>query len=84
MRKKTKKVNRGGRTEEISAEKLLERFRALKRVLEDNWGRIGLKLQRVRNPNDVKEIFTLLPGVEWYPPFWDYWLSAFSKKNLVK
>ena len=81
MRKKTKKVNRGGRTEEISAEKLLERFRALKRVLEDNWGRIGLKLQRVRNPNDVKEIFTLLPGVEWYPPFRDYSAKCFLEEE---
>jgi hypothetical protein len=81
MQKKTKKVKQGGRIEEISAEKLLERFRALKRVLEDNWGRIGLKLQRIRNSDDVREIFKVLPGVQWFPPFRDHSAKCFIEEG---
>jgi hypothetical protein len=60
-----------GRPEALRPEELLERFKELKRFLEDNWGRIGLKLQRARRPDDVKRALKLVPGVEQFIPFRD-------------
>ena len=68
MPKKAKHSKKLGRPEELSSEELLDRFKALKRFLEDNWGRIGLKLQLVRQPDKVKTILKLVPGVEWCTP----------------
>ena len=79
MPKKTKSAKKVGRTEEISTKDLLNRFRALKCFLEDNWGRIGLRLQRVHHPEDVRAIFKLVPSVQWCPPFRDY-----SAKCLIE
>jgi hypothetical protein len=71
MPKKGKNSKKLGRPEIIGAEELLQRYKALKQFLESNWGRIGLELQRVRQPEDVRAILKLVPGVEWYSPFRD-------------
>ncbi|MGB9072140.1 MAG: hypothetical protein WCC22_05675 [Terriglobales bacterium] len=75
MLKKTKKSKKStkklGRPEVIRPEDLLDRYRALKQFLEHDWGRIGLELQRVRQPDDVWTALKLVPGVEWCTPFRD-------------
>jgi hypothetical protein len=72
MPKKTKDSKKKlGRPEELRPGVLLDRFKALKRFLEDNWGRIGLELQRVRQPDNIRAILKLVPGVEWCTPFRD-------------
>jgi len=73
-----------GRPEELSSEELLDRFKALKRFLEDNWGRIGLKLQRARQPDKVKMILKLVPGVEWCTPFRDHPAACLLKDGTTK
>jgi hypothetical protein len=50
---------------------LFRRYGALKYFLEFNWGRIGLKLQHVRKPNDVRSAITRVPRVETLPAFRD-------------
>ncbi len=72
MSKEAKHSKKLGRPEEVTAEELLGRFKALERFLEDNWGRIGQKLQRVRKPDDVRAILTQIRGVESFPPFRDH------------
>jgi hypothetical protein len=84
MPKKTKHSKKLGRPEELSSEELLDRFKALKRFLEDNWGRIGLKLQRVRQPDKVKTILNLVPGVEWCTPFRDHAAACLLKDGTTK
>src|SRR3989442_15984648 len=69
MLKKTKNSKKLGRHQIISPEELFDRYKALKRFLEDNWGRIGLDLPRVRQPEDVRMALKLVPGVEWCRPF---------------
>lgn len=72
MPKKAKRTKKKlGRPVEISDRDLLERFQALKRVLEDNWGRVGLRLQKARRLDDVKKALRLVPGVEQFIPFRD-------------
>jgi hypothetical protein len=56
MSENTKAAKKLGRDEEIKPAELLRRYAALKRFLEDNWGRIGLDLPRVRKPDDVKSV----------------------------
>src|SRR5713101_4435180 len=72
MPKKATKSEKLGRDEVISDKNLSERYDSLKQFLENNWGRIGLKLQRVRKPSDVSSTFKLIPQVEWCSPFRDY------------
>ena len=72
MSKNTKSTKKLGRDEEISPDELLRRYAALKRFLEDNWGRIGLDLPRVRKPDDVKSILNRVPNVTWLPAFRDF------------
>ncbi len=72
MPKKVKNSKKPGRREVIGSRELLDRYRVLKQFLENNWGRIGRELQRVRQPEDVRSILKLVPGVEWCSPFRDY------------
>jgi hypothetical protein len=58
-----------GRGEVLNAEDLLQRFVAIKQFLENNWGRIGWQLQRVRRPDKVSKLLSLVPGIEWTSPF---------------
>lgn len=75
MHKKSKKLKKSGkklgRTNVVEAEDLRDRYKNLRQFLEHNWGRIGLKLQQAREPNDVKVILKLVPGVEGYRAFRD-------------
>lgn len=84
MPKKTKKAKKGGRYEEISPEDLLTRSSAWKRFLEDNWGRIGLRLQRVSSAEEVRQIFARVPGVEWTEPFRDHSAKCLLDEGLRK
>jgi hypothetical protein len=61
-----------GRNAEIEPKELLKRYVALKQFLQDNWGRIGLKLPRVRKPDDVWAILNLVPDAKWRPAFRDF------------
>jgi len=70
--KKAKKSKKLGSPEVVSNKKLLDRLKALKQFLEDNWGRIGLELQRVGQPGDVRTTLRLVQGVEWWTPFRDH------------
>jgi hypothetical protein len=65
-KKSTKKL---GRPEELKIEDLPRRFRDMKSFLENNWGRVGLGLKRIRQPEDVKSILNLVQGIEWMAPF---------------
>lgn len=75
MLKKSKKLKKPakklGRTIVVKAEDLHERYKDLRQFLEHNWGRIGLKLQQARRPNDIKIILKLVPGVASYRAFRD-------------
>jgi hypothetical protein len=69
MANKAKVAKKPGKDEVVSAETLLKRYTPLKRFFEHNWGRIGLELQRLREPNDVRATLKLVPGIEWCTPF---------------
>jgi len=69
MQERTKSSKKLGRDEVLSARDLLDRCTHLKRFLEDEWGRIGLELQQVRQPDDVRAALMLVPGVELCLPF---------------
>ena len=71
MSKRADNAKKGDRGWKISDEAWLDRFSKMRRFLEDNWGRIGLKLQRVRKPADVRTILKSVPGVKWFEPFRD-------------
>lgn len=66
---KQKRSKKLGRPEAISPEELLKRYKALRRFLEDNWGRLYLGLKKARNPHHVLAALRLAPGVEWCTPF---------------
>jgi hypothetical protein len=72
MVKKSRNSTKLGRREIISRDKLLERCKALKQFLEGEWGRIGLELQRVRKPEDVRNVLRLVPNIEWRRPFHEH------------
>jgi hypothetical protein len=69
MSKKARIAKKPGKDEAIGAEELLERYTPLKQFFEHNWGRIGLQLQRLHNPDDIRATLKLVPGVEWCIPF---------------
>jgi|SRR5882672_848676 len=71
MAQNTQDSKKLGRNEVLSAEELRKRFLDLKRFLGDNWGRIGLKLQKARKPDDIRKALRLVPSVEWCIPFRD-------------
>jgi hypothetical protein len=72
MVKKARNAAKLGRREIVSREKLLDRCKALNQFLQGEWGRIGLELQRIRNPEDVRHALRLIPGVEWRRPFQEH------------
>lgn len=69
MLKEANNAKKPGKDEVLSAEELLDRYTPLKQFFENNWGRIGLELQRLRKPDDVRATLKLVPGVEWCIPF---------------
>jgi hypothetical protein len=69
MSKKANNAKKPGKDEVLNAEELLERYKPLKKFFEHNWGRIGLELQRLRKPDEVRATLNLVPGVEWCIPF---------------
>jgi hypothetical protein len=75
MQKKARKSEKAkeklGRPESIKPEDLTRRFNDFKHFMENNWGRIGLELQRVRKPAEVRTILKLVPGVESWRAFQD-------------
>jgi hypothetical protein len=72
MPKSKKTSKKLGRDEEIGHEELIRRYAAMKRFLEDNWGRLGLKLPRVRQPEDVGSVLNHVKDARWYPAFRDF------------
>lgn len=68
VNKTTKRI---GRSEALGAEQLLKRCQLFKWFLEENWGRIGLELQKVREPEDVLFALRLVPSAELRQPFCD-------------
>jgi hypothetical protein len=72
MPKSKKACKKLGRDEEIGHEELIRRYAAMKRFLEDNWGRLGLKLPRVRQPEDVGSVLNQVKDVRWCPAFRDF------------
>jgi hypothetical protein len=62
----TKKL---GRPDVLKPKELVTRYEGLKQFFEHNWGRIGLELRKVRNPERVRTILKMVPQVEWCIPF---------------
>lgn len=58
-----------GRRRVLKPAELAKRYKGLKQFFEHNWGRIGLELQKVRDPERVRAILKTVPGVEWCIPF---------------
>ncbi len=71
MTLKARKAVKRGRHEVIKRDQLLDRYKALKQFFENEWGRIGLDLKRVRQADDVRNILKSVPGIEWCRPFRD-------------
>src|SRR5260370_10420066 len=69
MTKKTEKSKKLGRPEQLDVAKLPDRYRDIKLFLENHWGRVGLELKRVRQPDDVRTILKRVTGIEWMKPF---------------
>jgi hypothetical protein len=84
MTKKRNNPGKMGRDEEIAPEELLKRYAALKRFLEDNWGRIGLALPRVRKPEKVRALLNLAPNAKWHPAFRDFPTGCLLLDGSVK
>jgi hypothetical protein len=68
-RKTSKKL---GRDEEINPDELVRRYAAMKRFLEDNWGRLGLELPRARKPEKVRSLLNRVRDAKWCPAFRDF------------
>jgi hypothetical protein len=69
MPENSKTSKKLGRDTVVNNKDLSHRHDAIKLFLEHNWGRIGLRLQRVRKPSDVRSTFKLVPGLQWCSPF---------------
>ena len=80
-KKSTKKL---GRSETISSEQLLARCKIFKWFLEENWGRIGLELQRASEPDDILQALRLVPGVEGVRPFCEEPSACLIREGAVK
>jgi len=72
MSKNRKTSKKLGRDEEIDPEELMRRYAAMKRFLEDNWGRLGLELPRARKPEKVKSVLNRVRDAKWCPAFRDF------------
>ncbi|SRR6266498_493271 len=84
MSKNNEVDRRLGRDEEIDSKELLRRYAALKRFLEDNWGRVGLLLPRVRKPENLKVLLNRIPGVQWLPAFRDFPAGCLLREGSKK
>jgi hypothetical protein len=71
MVKKARNPVKLGRPEIVSREKLLDRCKALSWFFQAEC-RIGLELQRVRKPEDVRNVLKLVPNVEQRRPFHEH------------
>src|ERR1700674_3545276 len=84
MSKDRETAKKLGRDEKIDPGELLRRYAALKRFLEDNWGRIGLDLPRVRRPEGVKTILNRVRDAKWCPAFRDFPMGCLLLDGSVK
>jgi hypothetical protein len=84
MPRNSKTSKKAGRGQEIEPKELLRRYAALKRFLEDNWGRIGLDLPRVRQPEDVKSVLNRVKSAQWCPAFRDFPTGCLLQGRLVR
>lgn len=65
----------------LQDEELFRRYGAVKHFLEFNWGRIGLRLQRVRKPADVSSAINLVPRFESFLLFREHNGRCFSDQG---
>jgi hypothetical protein len=84
MAKKSRKARKLGRHEVLGRDQLLNRFRAHKLFFEGEWGRIGLALQRVRKPSDLREALRSVPNIEWRSPFRDHTAGCLISEEVVE
>lgn len=84
MPKNEKTSKKLGRDEEIDPEELVRRYAAMKRFLEDNWGRLGLELPRVRQPEKVKSVLNRVRDAKWCPAFRDFPTGCLLKEGSSK
>jgi len=84
MKKRPQNSKKLGRHEEIAEDELVRRYAAMKQVLEDNWGLLGLRLPRVRKPEDVRSILDLIHGVEWCSAFRDFPTGCLLRQGDTK
>lgn len=84
MSKNNKTTSNLGRDENISPEELVRRYAALKRFLEDNWGRIGQKFPRARTPETVKTVLNSVRDAKWCPAFRDFPLGCLLLEGTAK
>jgi hypothetical protein len=54
-----------GRPEQLEIEDLPIRFQDMKSFLENYWGRVGLGLKRARQVEEVRNVLSLVKGIEW-------------------
>jgi hypothetical protein len=81
MPKRTKSLKKLGRDQEVAEHDLVRRYAAMKRFLEDNWGYLGLRLPRVRKPDDVMSILNRVSDAEWCPAFRDFPTGCLLRKG---
>jgi len=80
MRKKSETGEEIGRPEEIKPEDLVKRHRDMKRFLGYYWGRIGMGLKEVQEPEDVRRLLNSVPQVEWCAPFQGHAFCLIAEK----
>jgi hypothetical protein len=69
MARKPSNSKKRGPHEAIKPQLLFDRYRHLKQFFENEWGRIGLDLRRVRGPKGVRKALMRVPAIEWRMPF---------------
>jgi hypothetical protein len=84
MPKDQKTRKKFGREQEVEPEELVRRYAALKRFLDDNWGRIGLELPRVRRPEHVKSVLDRVQDAQWCPAFRDFPTGCLLREGSKK
>lgn len=72
MARKSSNSKKRGPREAIKSRDLLDRYVAHKRFFENEWGRIGLDLRRVRDPEGVRRVLMCVPNIKWCAPFRDH------------
>lgn len=69
MARKPSNSKKRGPHEAIKPHLLFDRYRHLKQFFENEWGRIGLDLRRVRGPEGVRKALMCVPAIEQRMPF---------------